>query len=269
MTQFGARAFEATETPTATPTATPTPTPEDFTQRATCQYCGFYDGATADQVAADQCASVGGDDSPTKTGSPTRIISGLPTGSPGTDEAISFDDGDYYELDDSGGAADNLEPSGADFTVIGWVYLDDVGLEEHLFSKWASNEGWKIATYYNDPDTNWYGYVDSAYEEAATALSADTWYLLSLRWDDDTDKIELFLNGEDDCDGTCSTESTGITQNSASVMWGWSVFVSVDEYDMCVFSEALTDLEQCEFCRFGSRGTATDRGAACGSCTWF
>jgi hypothetical protein len=223
-------------------------------------------------VAADQCDSPE-DNSPTASGSPTRITSGLPTGSPGTDEALSFNGSNYYYQDDSGGDANNLDFNGSDFTIGCWVKLDASGWSQSFFSKYnwtPSGYGWQISV---TSDPYGQGLVDLITEPTSTSISTGTWYHLVQRWDDATDEVEVFLNGEPDCDTGCASESTGATASTYDFVIGaydgGGEPVGGDAYECLAFSEAFTNLEICEWCRHGGRGNATDRGAGCGSCTWF
>jgi hypothetical protein len=234
-----------------------------------------YDGADADAVAADQCDSPE-NNSPTVSGTVNRIISGLPTGSPVGDEALSFSGaGYYYYQDDIGGAADNLDLNGTDHTIGCWVLSDNLGWEQTFLSKynWTPDTyGWKLNT--TIPGLV-YGQssVDSTNESAATALSTATWYHVAERWMAATDEVEIFLNGEIDCTGGCASNATGPTASVYDfIIGGYDGGIQLwngDIYECLVFSEGLTDFEICEWCRNGGRGNATDRGATCGSCTWF
>jgi hypothetical protein len=98
------------------------------------------------------------------------------------------------------------------------------------------------------------------------------WFHTVGRYDSTVDELEIYINGANDCDGSCTSDTDGIAGATDDVIIGAKS--NGDQplqgrISQCaVFSRALTDAEICSWCSLGLDGTDTSRNSSiCGSCT--
>ena len=105
--------------------------------------------------------------------------------------------------------------------------------------------------------------------ETGVAGSAplDDWSYLAMRWSAATDEVEIFRDGQDACDGACTTETTGAPPSTAGLIG--PLLATLGNVQECsLFKRALSDEEMVRLCRCGllGHGESTGVGARLATC---